>query len=104
MLSNSRRPPATSAPSDGSRTITVRDSQPAVDEGSGSDERRAEPAQRSGVLKLRGGPKSRPQVQWTEDVVDNEGAGRKKSKSSSLCTPAVLRIAGDSNVRPSLYV
>lgn len=84
MLSNTRRPPEASAPSDGSRTMTIRDSQPQEDEGSGSDERRAEPAQRSGVLKLRGGPKSRPQVQWTDDVVDNEGAGKKKSKSSSL--------------------
>ncbi|KAG9047297.1 hypothetical protein FS837_002605 [Tulasnella sp. UAMH 9824] len=60
--------------------MTIRDSQPQEDEASGSDERRAEPAQRSGVLKLRGGPKSRPQVQWTDDVVDNEGAGKKKSK------------------------
>ncbi|KAG8937233.1 Type 1 phosphatases regulator ypi1 [Tulasnella sp. 419] len=34
----------------------------------------------SGVLRLRGGPRSRPQVAWEEGVVDNEGCGKKKSK------------------------
>lgn len=43
----------------------------------------AEPAP-TGTLRLHGGPRSRPRVVWDEDVVDNEGLGRKKSKSA--CT------------------
>jgi protein phosphatase 1 regulatory subunit 11 len=35
-----------------------------------------------GVLKLRGGPR-RQRVMWTDETVDNEGMGRKKSKSTS---------------------
>ncbi|KAH7107950.1 type 1 phosphatases regulator YPI1 [Auriculariales sp. MPI-PUGE-AT-0066] len=39
-----------------------------------------EPAS-NGVLRLRGAPaRTTPRVQWTEDVVDNEGIGRKSSK------------------------
>ncbi|KAH8983683.1 phosphatase inhibitor-domain-containing protein [Lactarius hatsudake] len=34
----------------------------------------------AGTLHLRGGPHNRPHVVWSEDVVDNEGLGRKKSK------------------------
>jgi protein phosphatase 1 regulatory subunit 11 len=34
-----------------------------------------------GTLHLRGGLRNRPHVAWGEDVVDNEGLGRKKSKS-----------------------
>lgn len=34
------------------------------------------------TLRLRGGPRNRPHVVWDEDVVDNEGLGRKKSKST----------------------
>ncbi|KAI0248864.1 phosphatase inhibitor-domain-containing protein [Lactifluus subvellereus] len=33
-----------------------------------------------GTLRLRGGLRDRPRVAWGEDVVDNEGLGRKKSK------------------------
>jgi protein phosphatase 1 regulatory subunit 11 len=36
----------------------------------------------TGTLRLRGGPRDRPHVVWGEDVVDNEGLGRKKSKSA----------------------
>lgn len=35
----------------------------------------------TGTLHLRGGPRDRPRVAWDEGVVDNEGLGRKKSKS-----------------------
>lgn len=35
----------------------------------------------TGVLKLRGGPSKKAKVVWSEEVVDNEGMGRKKSKS-----------------------
>jgi len=34
----------------------------------------------AGTLRLRGGLRNRPRVVWDEDVVDNEGLGRKKSK------------------------
>lgn len=40
----------------------------------------------AGTLRLRGGPRSRPRVVWGEDVVDNEGLGRKKSKSACTST------------------
>jgi len=70
--------PHTSAPTDGSRTITLRDSQPrSEDDGAG-------PSGESttvGALRLRGTQRrTRQRVAWDEDVVDNEGCGRKKSK------------------------
>ncbi|CAE6519450.1 unnamed protein product [Rhizoctonia solani] len=68
------RRPATSAPGDGSRTITVRDSQPIPESNNPNG------GSSNGILKLRGGPRSRPRVMWDADVVDNEGCGRKKSK------------------------
>jgi len=72
-------------PSDGSRTLTatIAPEQPAAgpsninEQAEGEGEGGRLPG---GVLKLRGGPRSRVQVAWTDDVVDNEGAGRKKSK------------------------
>jgi len=76
---NTRAGPSTSAPTDGSRTIVIHDSQPREDddaEGSGADGEEHE----VGVLALRGGPRSRQRVAWTEDVIDNEGMGKKKSK------------------------
>ncbi|KAK5171410.1 Type 1 phosphatases regulator ypi1 [Saxophila tyrrhenica] len=33
-----------------------------------------------GTLRLRAQPEERPRVQWAEDVVDNEGMGKKSSK------------------------
>ncbi|TDL25525.1 hypothetical protein BD410DRAFT_765013 [Rickenella mellea] len=75
--------PQTSAPGDGSRTLTVLDSQPreeATGSGDDGDECVAVPPPVVGVLRLRGGPRSRPRVAWTDDVVDNEGMGKKKSK------------------------
>ena len=35
----------------------------------------------SGTLRLRGGTSEDRKVKWDEEVVDNEGLGRKKSKS-----------------------
>ncbi|KAF9802976.1 hypothetical protein IEO21_09766 [Rhodonia placenta] len=67
--------PSTSAPSDGSRTITVHDNQPG--EGDASPNANSESV---GRLRLRGAPRNRPRVVWREDVVDNEGAGKKSSK------------------------
>jgi len=78
--------PNTSAPGDGSRTITIHDVQPLLDasaSGSGSGSApKAEEDDAVGVLKLRGGPRSRPRVAWSDDVVDNEGCGKKASKSA----------------------
>ncbi|KAJ6507701.1 phosphatase inhibitor-domain-containing protein [Mycena vitilis] len=77
---STRNRPGTSAPGDGSRTITITDAAPREfdENGSGSGE---EPAP-VGALHLTGGrrPRQRQRVQWTEDVVDNEGCGRKSSK------------------------
>jgi hypothetical protein len=57
-----------------------------------------EPRQTQAVLHLRGAPReeeverdggeggrevARRQIQWAEDVIDNEGLGRKKSKGKS---------------------
>ncbi|KAI0342620.1 hypothetical protein BDW22DRAFT_1330162 [Trametopsis cervina] len=71
--------PSTVAPSDGSRTITIRDSQPR-EEGNGSSAEDDD----VGTLRLRGVPRARernrPRVVWREDVVDNEHAGKKSSK------------------------
>ncbi|KAI0091165.1 phosphatase inhibitor-domain-containing protein [Irpex rosettiformis] len=71
--------PNTSAATDGSRTITILDSTPreeaAIASGNESE---------VGSLRLRGASRrdraGRPRVVWREDVVDNEGAGKKSSK------------------------
>lgn len=34
------------------------------------------------LIRLTGGPRSRPQVTWDDSVVDNENCGKKKSKSA----------------------
>ena len=59
----------------GSQTQT-RTSTPADSEGDGGTRV---------VLRLRGAhePQARATVQWAEDVVDNEGLGRKSSKGMS---------------------
>ncbi|KZV94730.1 hypothetical protein EXIGLDRAFT_748504 [Exidia glandulosa HHB12029] len=59
---------------DGSRTITTTASEPVA---STSSDPAPSP---SGVLRLRGGPRSTPRVTWSEDIVDNEGCGKKSSK------------------------
>ncbi|KAI9061193.1 hypothetical protein FKP32DRAFT_1594863 [Trametes sanguinea] len=75
MATRQLRRPGTSAPSDGSRTITVQDNQPREE----SSQSEAE-SSTVGTLRLRGAPRNRQRVVWREDVVDNEGAGKKKSK------------------------
>lgn len=100
---------ALGAPSDGSRTITIHDFQPREGQrpnddssrgdghGQGSGHR-AESEEREdgprvdGVLMLRGG-RMRPRVTWTEDVVDNEGMGKKKSKSEYLICIAYIDLS-----------
>ncbi|KAF1940822.1 hypothetical protein EJ02DRAFT_445259 [Clathrospora elynae] len=54
-------------PSGGSRTMEV--TQPVL--------RLSAP---SGVLRLRAEPSERRHIQWAEDVIDNEGMGKKSSK------------------------
>lgn len=67
--------------SDGSRTITICDSQP-HEEGDGSTgDANGEPSV-VGTLRLRGAARSGPRVVWSEDVVDNEHMGKKSSKST----------------------
>ncbi|KAI4612668.1 uncharacterized protein J4E87_010220 [Alternaria ethzedia] len=60
--------PRSATPSSGSRTMEVRP-QPVL--------RLSAP---SGVLRLRAEPSERRHIQWAEDVVDNEGMGKKSSK------------------------
>lgn len=36
----------------------------------------------SGTLRLRAEPVERRRIQWAEDVVDNEGMGKKSSKGT----------------------
>ena len=74
-------PPAqTTQPESGSRTLT-QTATPA--RGTGPDSNDAGPSEPVGVLKLRGGPSRRQKVVWSEETVDNEGMGKKKSKSGS---------------------
>jgi protein phosphatase 1 regulatory subunit 11 len=62
--------------SHGSRTLTI--NQVPTNEAGPSTQPSNPPV---GVLKLRGGPSRKAKVEWSEEVVDNEGMGRKKSKS-----------------------
>ncbi|KZT02262.1 uncharacterized protein LAESUDRAFT_685741 [Laetiporus sulphureus 93-53] len=67
--------PRPSAPSDGSRTITLNETQ------SGEEGTLSEAGGESiGRLRLRGATRTHQRVVWREDVVDNEGAGKKSSK------------------------
>jgi protein phosphatase 1 regulatory subunit 11 len=72
----------TFVPADGSRTLTITNDPTQED----SDEQQlsSEGENLVGSLRLRGGHKRRQRVAWGEDVVDNEGCGKKKSKSTSL--------------------
>ncbi|KAF1926040.1 uncharacterized protein M421DRAFT_7270 [Didymella exigua CBS 183.55] len=49
----------------------------------------------SGVLRLRAAPEERRHIQWAEDVVDNEGMGKKSSKV--CCIYHAPREAGESS-------
>ena len=77
VMSNSTRQDA-QASTAGSSTVTVT---PATAEtGAGPSQ---PPRNTVGVLKLRGGPSRRQRVVWSDETVDNEGMGKKKSKSTS---------------------
>lgn len=67
----------------GSRTLTVNpttDSANASATEEASDSREGTPSS-VGVLRLRGGPVRRNHVAWSSETIDNEGMGKKKSKS-----------------------
>jgi protein phosphatase 1 regulatory subunit 11 len=68
----------------GSRTMTIHPEELAEEQGSASSgEANDSSTQPVGTLKLRGGggQSSNRKVKWDDDVIDNEGLGRKKSKS-----------------------
>jgi protein phosphatase 1 regulatory subunit 11 len=72
---------STSTPNDASRTITLHDSQPSPDDDAGNPF--GVNGDVVGTLRLRGAHRSdRPRVAWADEVVDNEGMGKKKSKSA----------------------
>src|ERR1700733_1616811 len=80
LLAERPRPTHTGTLADGSRTITIHDvptsETPADDD---VPELSSHPRP---VLRLRGGPRSEQRVAWEEGVIDNENAGKKKSKST----------------------
>jgi protein phosphatase 1 regulatory subunit 11 len=85
------RPGQTAGTSDGSRTITIHDVPTGEDgrrgpyqNGNGGGEEEGESNTDAGVLRLRGGGNTR-RVVWTNETIDNEGMGKKKSKSECLC-------------------
>ncbi|KIJ31249.1 hypothetical protein M422DRAFT_234614 [Sphaerobolus stellatus SS14] len=77
-MATRRRNPNASAPTDGSRTITVHDAQPQPEGEDSEAPDRAIPVE--GTLTLTGGPRSQPRVAWDAAVIDNENCGKKKSK------------------------
>ncbi|KAJ3511652.1 hypothetical protein NLJ89_g3971 [Agrocybe chaxingu] len=75
-----RTPPATYAPADGSRTLTITND-PTREEGDDDENINSDSGRIVGSLRVRAGRSSdAPRVAWDEDVVDNEGCGKKKSK------------------------
>ncbi|KAF9534045.1 phosphatase inhibitor-domain-containing protein [Crepidotus variabilis] len=77
MNTATQRRPNTYGASDGSRTqiITSNPTEEGGNEGSGSGGENV-----VGSLRLRGAPRRTQRVVWSEDVIDNEGCGKKKSK------------------------
>jgi protein phosphatase 1 regulatory subunit 11 len=62
-----------------------------VGSGSRTMEVRPQPVLRlsapTGVLRLRAEPTERRHIQWAEDVIDNEGMGKKSSKGTCHQNP-----------------
>jgi len=92
-----------SAPSEGSRTLTLTSGVTRDLE----NEDESEGPRTVGTLKLRGAhskkKKGKAKVAWDEDVVDNEGCGKKKSKSSS-CSTSPLLYSNLESVHSLLYL
>src|SRR5258705_13540519 len=82
MLTAIRGRRRTFVPADGSRKLTITNDP--TQEDSDEEQMSSEGENIVGSLRLRGGHKRRQRVAWGEDVVDNEGCGKKKSKSKSL--------------------
>ncbi|EJD07028.1 uncharacterized protein FOMMEDRAFT_76123 [Fomitiporia mediterranea MF3/22] len=64
--------------SDGSRTLVLHDGQPREEEL--EHESPEDILANEGVLHLRGSRRTHPHVRWDDDVIDNEGMGKKKTK------------------------
>lgn len=95
----------------GSQTLTVNSTSNVPEAStteSASDSREGTPSS-VGVLRLRGGPVRRNHVAWSSETVDNEGLGKKKSKSEpsqfamlTVQSVAYITSRGNStNPRPS---
>lgn len=69
MAASQTASPRTATPISGSRTMEEVRPQPVL--------RLSAP---SGVLRLRAEPSEQRHIQWAEDVIDNEGMGKKSSK------------------------
>lgn len=83
--------PATSARTAGSGTAT-----PTASHGSQTIlQTNAGPSVPFGTLRLRAEPDQRRRIQWAEDVVDNEGMGKKSSKV--CCIYHKPHVPGDSD-------
>ena len=80
MYTATRNGPSTSAPGDGSRTLTITNN-PTREESGDEQGNEPEGGQIIGTLRLRTTRLTGPRVAWDEDVIDNEGFGKKKSKS-----------------------
>lgn len=81
MYTATRNGPSTSAPGDGSRTLTIT-SNPTREDNDDDQGDNPEGSQIIGTLSLRVTQRrTGPRVAWGEDVIDNEGFGKKKSKS-----------------------
>lgn len=68
----------------GSRTITVTstpDREAGPSTASPTESSREGTPSAVGVLRLRGGPARSQRVVWSAETIDNEGMGKKKSKS-----------------------
>lgn len=83
MYTATRNGPSTSAPGDGSRTLTITNN-PTREGGDDEQGNDAEGSHIIGTLSLRTVQRrTGPRVAWGEDVIDNEGFGKKKSKSKN---------------------
>ena len=74
--------PASSMSREGSRTMLVVQNAAEQRDASALPELDGALAPPAGTLRLRGAHRDGPRVAWDEAVVDNEGLGKKKSKST----------------------
>lgn len=89
----------------GSRTMTIT---PTIDSEAGPSttsppSSRSETPSSVGVLRLRGAPTRRQRVMWTTDTVDNEGMGKKKSKSKKSIEWKLTRLVCCIYHKPRAY-